>query len=143
MSKPLALKLAPTSLEEVIGQEITEEVINQTEEQLQVKEISRSFKQNIQNAKKSLTSKEVAVVKGYELLTKTSFHWTLFGLILLTLIGIALLQKSFYKWINTLGKSMTISGISLMIMSISASKIVSSAKYTLAIPPSPILLIIW
>lgn len=115
-------------LEEVVGQEITEEVINQTEEQLQSKEMSRVFKQNIQNTKKSLTSKEVTVVKGYELLTKKSFHWTVLGLILLTLIGIALLQKSFYKWIKTLGSSMTLSGISILIMSISVSKIVSSAS---------------
>ena len=114
-------------ISEVVGQEVTDEMIEQTREQMQGKDMSKSFKQTIRNMKENMTKEEKRVIKGYRLITSSTFQWTIFGMIVTTLIALAILQKSFTKWIDTLGKSMVISGGMLFIMSIVVSRIVSSA----------------
>ncbi|MBQ6135391.1 MAG: hypothetical protein IJI60_03635 [Bacilli bacterium] len=114
-------------ISEVVGQEVTDEMLEQTKEQFQGKDMSKSFKQTIKNMKENMTKEEKRVIKGYRLITSSTFQWTIFGMIVTTLIALAILQKSFTKWIDTLGKSMVISGVMLFIMSIVVSRIVSSA----------------
>ncbi len=115
-------------LEEVMGKEVTEEVINETKQQLEGKDISKVFKQNIDNTKKSLSPTEIKVVKGYKIIISNKFKWIVSGLIVLTLLLIALLQKSFYQWIDTLGKAMTVSGILIFVTSIAVKEIVIKAS---------------
>lgn len=114
-------------ISEVVGEKVTDEMIEKTKDQMQGKDMSKSFKQTIKNMQKNMTKEEKRVIKGYRIATSSTFQFIILGLIGTTLLAIAILQKSFTNWINTLGKAMTVSGIMVLIMSIVVSKIVSSA----------------
>ena len=104
------------TLEKIIGQEITEEMINETEKQLESKDFTKSFQQTIDSTKKVITSSEKTVIRGYQLMTSFWFQFTLSCLICVTVILICFLQKSFFEGIKTLGKALITSSIFLFLI---------------------------
>lgn len=103
-------------LEELTGQEITDEMIEQASEELQEKEVNIYLKNSIRNTSENLTETEKEVLKGYQFFISTKFKIILFLLIILDIIIIALIQWSLIRWIKTFGKSLLVSGIGLFIL---------------------------
>ncbi len=112
------------SLEKKIGHEITDEVISNTKQQVEDRDWSRSYKQTIQNASKSITSTEKTVLKGYKFLISKELRMIIIILIIIDIGLIALIEKSLFKWLKQLGRAMTVSGILLLVMCISVKIII-------------------
>lgn len=115
-------------IESVVGKEVTDEMIEKTVEQYEGKEISRNIKTTIANTSKTMTKTEKVVLKGYKTIISLQFKLIIIALIILDLILIALLQKSLYKWVKTLGTSSIISGIITILISIIVKMIIAHAS---------------
>lgn len=113
-------------LENEMGIEITDEMIAKTEEQMESKELSRVFKQTISNTSNTIPEEVKVVLKGYNFLISLKFRIIALVLILIDILLIAIIQKSFYQWLKSLGVSLIISGVSILIMSLTVSTIVTS-----------------
>lgn len=120
------LKENKSVLEEKIGADITDEMIEDAGKQLQEQDMSNAVKQSLSNASRNMSEKEKTVLKGYKFLISFEFKLIVFTLIILVILIIAIIQKSFYKWIKSLGKAMLISGIGLVIISVTVNYIVSN-----------------
>ena len=114
-------------LEEIVGKEITDQMIEDAVKEVEAQDKSKAFKQTIQNERQNLSTTERQVLKGYKTLISNTFKIIILCLILLDLLLIALIQKSFFKWIKSLGISLTISGIGIIIMSLVTKIIISKA----------------
>ena len=106
---------------------ITEEMITSTKEQFEGKDISKAFKQTLDNTKNHITKKEKVMLKGYKILNSNQFRMIILFCIALTIILIAMIQKSFFQWIRTLGIAITISGIILIAFNFILKQIVFSS----------------
>ena len=115
------------TLSKVVGQDITEEMITSTKEQFEGKDISKAFKQTLDNTKNHITKKEKVMLKGYKILNSNQFRMIILFCIALTIILIAMIQKSFFQWIRTLGIAITISGILLIAFNFILKQIVFSS----------------
>lgn len=113
-------------IERITGKEITNEMIEDTKSQLQEQNVNSTIQETIKNTKNSMTKTQKTVLKGYTLITSTKTKVITFILILLDLLLIALLQKSLYKWINTLSKCAIISGLGIVLMSVVIKVIVTN-----------------
>ncbi|MCI8460878.1 MAG: hypothetical protein HFE81_05725 [Bacilli bacterium] len=112
-------------LEKEVGIEITDEMISKTEEQLESRDLSKVFEQTINNTKNNLPEEAKVVLKGYNFLISLKFRIIILIAMIIDLLLIALIQKSFYSWLKSLGVSAIISGSSLLIMSLSVNVIVT------------------
>lgn len=121
------LKENKSVIEKQVGKEVTDEMLENAVSQLETKDMSNAYKQAIRNASKNMTKEEKQVLKGYSTIISTKFKIWMFIGILIDLILIALLQKSLYKWIKTFGKTMLVSGVGIVLMSIIVSAIVKGA----------------
>ena len=115
-----------STIEELVGKEITEDMIKDATDQLDTKDLSNSYKQTIINARSNMSDSEKMVLKGYSILISNKLRIIVFILIVLDLLLIALIQKSVYKWIKILGASLLISGIGSIIISFVVKIIVKS-----------------
>ena len=115
------------TLSKAVGQDITEEMIASTKEQFEGKDISKAFKQTLDNTKNHITKKEKVMLKGYKILNSNQFRMIILFCIVLTIILIAMIQKSFFQWIRTLGIAITISGILLIAFNYILKQIVFSS----------------
>ena len=115
------------TLSKAVGQDITEEMIDSTKKQFEGKDMSRAFKQTLNNTKNSVSKEEKIVLKGYKVLRSQSFRLGMIFCIIVTLILIAMIQKSFHKWVLTLGEAITISGILLIAFNFILKQILFSA----------------
>ena len=115
-----------STIEELVGKEITEDMIKDATDQLETKDLSNSYKQTIINARSNMSDSEKMVLKGYSILISNNLRIIVFILIILDLLLIALIQKSVYKWIKILGASLLISGIGSIIISFVVKIIVKS-----------------
>ncbi len=113
-------------IEEKVGKEITDDMIDKAMEQVESKDISNAYKQSIANASRNMTKTEKSVLKGYKYLISWNFRIIMFIVIAVSLLLIALIQKSFYKWIGTFSKSLIVSGIGIVLASIITNLIVNS-----------------
>ena len=66
--------------------------------------------------KKEMTSEDKTILNIFNFITSTSFKLMLIGGVIVLLILIALLKKSFYKWLSNFGMSLIFSGIVLGIL---------------------------
>lgn len=103
-------------IEEATGQEIDlselEEVRNSEDFKNMTKEITESLNESVD----SLDDTNKAAIKTYTYMVSDNFRLMLLGLIVLDLVLIALVQWSLYKWMSTLGKALTTSGLTLLIL---------------------------
>lgn len=111
-------------LEKELGIEITDEIVEATEESLKSKELSESFKQTITNASKNISPEERFLLNAYSFLTSLDFKILVLVLITLDLILIGIIQKSYYKWLKSLGISLILSGLGTLFMSMAVKAIV-------------------
>ena len=112
-------------LEEKIGMEITEEMIQKTEEQMQEQEVSKNLKEAIKETRNNLTEKQKKTLKGYSLLTSLKLKIILMLLMIIDCTFIFLLQKEDYKWVYVIANSVFSAGVGILLMSVIAKIIIS------------------
>ena len=120
------LKENKEELSELTGEEITDEMIDETTKELKEQDLNKVVKETLENTNNTIGETEKTVLKGYKKFVSLEFRLTLIFLVLIDLLLIAILQKSFYKWIKLLGTSMITSGILVTIMAIAVKVIVTT-----------------
>lgn len=105
-------------LEEKIGVDITDEMIEKTTEDIKSQELNKTLKEALQKAKEEIPEKDKVFLKGYVFLTSIKLRLLLIGAIILDILLIAIIQMSLYKWIKNVGDALLSSGIGITIMSL-------------------------
>lgn len=105
-------------IEEKTGIEITDEMIEETAKEIQEQKISESFKETIQKTSENIPENQKVILKGYSFITSAKFRGIIIFLIILDILLIAIVQKSYYFWIKNVGDSLLASGIGITVMSI-------------------------
>lgn len=103
-------------IKEITGKEVTPEMIEDTKKVLEENKINETVEETIKSAKESISTEEKIVLKGYKEIISSKTRVVVISLILLCLLLIALIQKSFYKWIKTLSICTIISGVLVLLM---------------------------
>lgn len=116
-----------SELEEQFGVDIPIDKINEvvTEEELQV--IDEQYKNVINEARETMPAYQKSFVRLYGFLISTKLKIAVGVIIAVVVLLIAVVQKSFYKWLKDLSISAIISGIFVMIMGAFVSWIVNAA----------------
>lgn len=112
-------------IEEKTGVQISDEMIEQTKEEIEAQEINENVKIALKETKKNLTDSQKKTLKGYGLVTSTKLKVFLLVLIIIDSIFIFLLQRKDNKWIYVLGNACFSAGIGIIIMCIIVKVIVS------------------
>lgn len=119
------LKKHKEELSEKAGIEITDEMIDKSNEMLNDVDVQKSIDQQISNYKNNLTKEEKIALKVFNFINSKKLRIILIISILLDILIIALLQKSVYKWIKILSYTMSISGLSILILAMSIKYLIS------------------
>ena len=74
------------------------------------------YKNVVRQMKNNLSNKEVMLVNVYDKITTNTFRWMVLSIIILIILIIALIKKSYYRWLYDLGVSFVLSGIILALV---------------------------
>lgn len=113
-------------IKEITGKEVTPEMIEDTKKTLEENNINEKVEETISSAKESISTEEKIVLKGYKEIISTKTRMITISLIALCLLLIALIDKSFYKWIKTGSICTIISGVLVLLMSFIIKLIVTN-----------------
>lgn len=113
-------------IEEITGKEVTNEMIEDTKKVIEESNLNETIEETIVSTKESISTEEKIVLKGYKEIISTKTRIITISLILLCLLLIALIDKSFYKWIKTGSICTIISGILVLLMGFILKIIVTS-----------------
>lgn len=119
------LKDNKEKISEITGEEITDEMIDEASKELREQDLNKEIQEAITNTNNGITDTEKTILKGYQTFISEKFRIILIIISLVDLILIGICQMSLYKWIKTLGISMTTSGVLLAIMAIIVKLIVT------------------
>ena len=78
--------------------------------------LDRVYKNVVRQIRNSLSNKEVMLVNVYDKITTNTFRWMVLSIIILIILIIALIKKSYYRWLYDLGVSFVLSGIILALV---------------------------
>ena len=118
------LKDNKKEIEKITGKEVTDDQIEKTIELYEDKHISHNIEQAIKDARNNMTTKEKTILKGYSFLISNIFRGILFGIIILNLILISIINKSVTILIEKFASSLLISGVFTTIIGIVSGIIV-------------------
>lgn len=104
-------------LSEKTGIEITDEMIEEASEKIEEIDTKKIVKQTVENVRNNLSSQEKQLLKAYNFITSSSLKIYLIIGIIITMLLIAIIKKSLYKWIRNLSNAMILAGIATLIMS--------------------------
>ena len=113
-------------IKEITGKEVTPEMIEDTKKVIEESNLNETIEDTIESTKKSISTEEKIVLKGYKEIISTKTRIIVIGLIALCLLLIAIIEKSFYKWIKTGSICTIISGILVLLMGFILKIIVTS-----------------
>ncbi len=99
------------------GVEITDEMLNETKENLEERDFNKLVKQKIRNTSNNMTQQEKEVLKIYSFIISKKFKIFLGLLFLINSVIITILINPKYKVINNIGLSLLIGGLETIIMS--------------------------
>ncbi|MGN1269120.1 MAG: hypothetical protein ACI4U0_06505 [Candidatus Aphodocola sp.] len=75
--------------------------------------LDKVYKNVVRQMKNNLSNKEIMFVNVYDKITTNTFRWMVLSIIILIILIIALIKKSYYRWLYDLGVSFALSGIIL------------------------------
>ena len=104
-------------IKEITGKEVTPEMIEDTKKVIEESNLNETIEETIVSTKESISTEEKIVLKGYKEIISTKTRIITISLIALCLLLIALIDKSFYKWIKIGSICTIISGILVLLMS--------------------------
>ena len=113
-------------IKEITGKEVTPEMIEDTKKVIEESNLNEAIEDTIESTKESISTEEKIVLKGYKEIISTKTRIITISLIALCLLLIALIDKSFYKWIKTGSICTIISGILVLLMGFILKLIVTS-----------------
>lgn len=113
-------------IKEITGKEVTTEMIEDTKKVIEESNLNETIEETIVSTKESISTEEKIVLKGYKEIISTKTRIITISLIALCLLLIALIDKSFYKWIKTGSICTIISGILVLLMSFITKLLVTS-----------------
>ena len=113
-------------IKEITGKEVTPEMIEDTKKVIEESNLNEAIEDTIESTKESISTEEKIVLKGYKEIISTKTRIIVIGLIALCLLLIAIIEKSFYKWIKTGSICTIISGILVLLMGFILKLIVTS-----------------
>lgn len=113
-------------IKEITGKEVTPEMIEDTKKAIEESNLNETIEETIVSTKESISTEEKIVLKGYKEIISTKTRIITISLIALCLLLIALIDKSFYKWIKTGSICTIISGILVLLMSFITKLLVTS-----------------
>lgn len=125
------LKENKSTLEELTGVEITDEMIENAQNEIEEKDINTAYKQSIRNTSNSLTETEKNIIKIYNYIISSQFKILISILILVDILLIMLTELSLYKWIKSLGHALFFSGISIIAISLISKLIINNIYSTI------------
>lgn len=99
------------------GVEITDEMLNETKENLEARDFNKLVKQKIRNTSNNMTQQEKKVLKIYSFIISKEFKVFLGLLFLINSVIITILINPKHKVINNIGLSLLIGGLETIIMS--------------------------
>ena len=99
------------------GVEITDEMLNETKENLEERDFNKLVKQKIRNTSNNMTQQEKEVLKIYSFIISKKFKIFLGLLFLINSVIITILINPKHKVINNIGLSLLIGGLETKIMS--------------------------
>lgn len=99
------------------GVEITDEMLNETKENLEERDFNKLVKQKIRNTSNNMTKQEKEVLKLYSFIISKKFKIFLGLLFLIISVIITILINPKHKVINNIGLSLLIGGLETIIMS--------------------------
>lgn len=98
------------------GITLTEKEKNEILSVVSSNEINDLLNEEITNIKKDIPKEIKTFFKVYEILTSTTFKICIGVLLVVSLLFIGLLKKSYYKWLSNLGEASLITGLFLAIL---------------------------
>lgn len=78
--------------------------------------LDKVYKNVVRQMKNNLSNKEIMFVNIYDKITTNTFRWMVLSIIILIILIIALIKKSYYRWLYDLGVSFVLSGIILALV---------------------------
>lgn len=99
------------------GVEITDEMLNETKENLEARDFNKLVKQKIRNTSNNMTQQEKKVLKIYSFIISKEFKVFLGLLFLINSVIITILINPKHKVINNIGLSLLIGGLETIIIS--------------------------
>lgn len=101
-----------STIEEASGHELTEEEIDTAiDEMIQNEDLNETYKQIITEAKQEMPEESQTMIDSYNNITSENFMIALVIITVISIIIIALLKKSYYKWIVNIAIAGIISAI--------------------------------
>lgn len=101
-------------LEKEIGAEITDQMINDAVEKLDTRELTKSYKEAVKETSNNMTTSEKSLIKNFKYFLSEKFRIILIIAAVVTLLIIALIEWSFYKWLKSLSIALIINSICFM-----------------------------
>ena len=100
------------TIEEASGHELTEEEIDTAiDEMIQNEDLNETYKQIITEAKQEMPEESQTMIDSYNNITSENFMIALVIITVISIIIIALLKKSYYKWIVNIAIAGIISAV--------------------------------
>lgn len=103
-------------LEEITGQDIDTASLEELKNSDDYKIMNEAVSETINQTRSELGPEEKMVIKSYSFLTSDSFRNTIILISLFVIALLALVQWSLHKWIPIFGRSLYITGITLIVM---------------------------
>ena len=101
-----------STIEDIAGQELTEEEIDTAiDEMIQNEDLNETYKQIITEAKQEMPEESQTMIDSYNNITSENFMIALVIITVISIIIIALLKKSYYKWIVNIAIAGIISAV--------------------------------
>lgn len=75
--------------------------------------IDRVYRNVVTSVRKNLSSSEIKLVSLYDKMVTNTFRWIVSSIIVILILLIALIKKTYYRWTYNLGVSFALSGIIL------------------------------
>ena len=105
-------------LEKEYGISISYEDIDELENSDEFSSITDDYIDSVKTVRQDITDGQKKLIKMYNVLCSLAFKIILFILLIVNLVCIAILQKSLYKWVQTLGANLIFSGALTIILGI-------------------------
>lgn len=77
------------------------------------KKIDRIYENVVNKVKTNLSEDEIKVIKIYNVVIKNDFRWIIVGMVTVSILLIALIKKTYYRWTYNLAVAFVLSGILL------------------------------
>lgn len=120
------LKENQETIGDKIGVDITDEMLEETEKKLKDSHVGELIDKSLSKTKGEMSSIEKNSLRYYQILNEKKTKYFLLIAIIITLILIAFIEKSIYKWIKQLSYAMFISGLFVIISGYSLAFIITS-----------------